>query len=87
MKTKEGQIVLGHFCQQIYISGIILWVPRRKKQQTDVIICVLGYVDILKGLWEEKRKFSIRCHGSAEKWTLGDENVETDLLGTLSLIS
>ena len=60
---------------------------QKTKQQTDVTICVLGCVDILKGLWEEKQKLSIRCHGSAEKWTLGDENVERDLLGTLSLIS
>ena len=25
MKSQKGQIILGHFCQQIYISGIILW--------------------------------------------------------------
>ena len=68
MKSKEEQIILGHFLSRdIYISGIILWVPRREKQQTDVITCVPECVDILKGLWEPKQKLSIRCHESAEK--------------------
>lgn len=62
----------------------------KKSIDSDVIICVPMCVDVLKGqLGKEVTSviYQLRRHESADKYILGGESVERDLLETFPLIN